>query len=75
MKTEERPAVTVNPDVLPPCLLSRSRRQVLGEGGWAEIVELTVQRRHTRVAALHRLWLPAPDVVQLEVDARLHLHQ
>ena len=75
MKTDERPAVTVNPDVLPPCLLSRSRRQVLGEGGWTEVVVPAVQRGHTRVAAQHRLWLPAPDVVQLEVDARLHLHQ
>ena len=67
------PAVAVNPDVLPLGLLSRRGVHVLGEGGRAQVEELAVRRDLLGVAALHRLGLPAPDVVQLEEDAGFHL--
>ena len=67
------PSVAVDPDVLPLGLPGRGGRHVRLQGGRAEVEGLAVLRDLLRVAALHRLRVPAPDVVQLEEDARFHL--
>ena len=70
------PAVAVNPDALSLSLLGSIGGQVRGEGGRAFVERFSVPLKDLlRVAALHWLWVPAPDVVQLEENARLDLHK
>ena len=70
------PSIAVNPDALSLRLLGSIGGQVGSEGGRAFVERFSVPLKELlRVAALHWLGGPAPDVVQLEKNARLHLQQ
>ena len=62
----DRPAIAINPNVLLPSLLGSWRVEVVSEALRAVVVGVII-------LTLGRPWPPAPDFVQLDVDARLDL--
>ena len=73
MSPQILPSPAIDPDVLPSCLHGGWTLQVLDKGMRAFIERQPIVCEYMRVSTLHRSRLPAPDVVQLEEDARLHL--
>ena len=66
----DQPAVAINPNVLLSSLLGSWRVEVFSEAVRAVIVVVVPL---VLLVALDRPWLPAPDFVQLDVDARLDM--